>query len=91
MNGPLHIADKHAPMKTKRVRKVQSPWLTDDIIVMMCERDDLKRKTIRTSCDDTWDAYRTMHNRVNQDIKQSKKLFLSKVIAVKIHEKSGVI
>ena len=76
----LHIADKHAPMKTKRVCKVQSPWLTDDIIAMMRERDDLKRKAIRTSCDDTWDAYRTMRNRVNLEIKQSKKLFLSKGI-----------
>ena len=76
----LHIADKHAPMKTKRVRKVQSPWLTDDIIVMMRERDDLKRNAIRTSCNDIWDAYRTMRNRVNQEIEQSKKLFLSQGI-----------
>ena len=42
----LDIADKHAPMKTKQVRKVQSPWLTDYTIVMMHERDDLKRKAI---------------------------------------------
>ena len=30
-----NIADKHAPMKTKRVRKKQSPWLNDDIIALM--------------------------------------------------------
>ena len=57
---------------------MQSPWLTDDIIAMMRERDELKGKAIRTSCDDIWDAYRTMRNRVNLEIKQSKKLFLSK-------------
>ena len=39
----IHIVDKNAPMKTKRVRKVQSPWLTDDTIAMMRERDDLKK------------------------------------------------
>ena len=29
-----NIADKHAPMKTKRVRKKQSPWLNDDSIAL---------------------------------------------------------
>ena len=62
----------------KRVRKVQSPWLTDDIVVMMRERNDLKRKAIRTSCDDTWDAYRTMRNSVNLKINQSKKVIFVK-------------
>ena len=67
-------------MKTKRVRKAQAPWLNNDIIVMMRERDDLKRKAIRTACNDIWDAYRNMRNRVNHEIEQSKKSFLSQGI-----------
>ena len=37
------IANKHAPLRKKRVRqKNPSPWMTDEILTMMRERDQLK-------------------------------------------------
>ena len=64
-----NIADKHAPMKTKRVRKKQSPWLNDDIIALMRERDRLKKAAIKSGSNASWSAYRSMRNHVNSSIK----------------------
>ena len=41
----LEIANRHAPIKRKRVRqRKSSPWLTEDILRAMRERDKLKSK-----------------------------------------------
>ena len=72
-----NITDKHAPMKTKCVRKKQSPWLNDDIIALMRERDRLKKAAIKSGSNASWSAYRSMRNHVNSSIKESKKQFIN--------------
>ena len=64
-------------MKTKRVREKQSPWLNDDIIALMRERDRLKKAAIKSGSNASWSAYRSIRNRVNSSIKESKKQFIN--------------
>lgn len=71
------ICNKHAPLKRKRVRKFKSPWLTDEIMCTMHERDRIKKKAIKTSSSLLWQQYKTLRNKVNLDIKKSKRSFLS--------------
>ena len=44
----LFCADKHAPLKTKRVRASKSPWINSNLKQEMRKRDVLKMKAIRS-------------------------------------------
>ena len=41
------IADKHAPIKQRRVKSEYKPWLTNEIKQLSYHRDYLKRQAIR--------------------------------------------
>ena len=47
-NRFLAVADMHAPQETKKVRSVNSPWITKNIRQKMRHRDFLKKKAIQT-------------------------------------------
>ena len=38
----LSIVDKHAPMKSKRIRSNNVPWVTNEIKDIIHERDKMK-------------------------------------------------
>ena len=40
----MKIIEKHAPLKKRRIRKQESPWMTSDIIDLIRKRN-LKRNT----------------------------------------------
>ena len=74
------ICNQHAPLKKKRVRNKKAPWLTDDVIRLMRERDILKKKAIKSGDKEDWSRFRTLKNKVNYEIKHSKKSFISESI-----------
>ena len=43
----LSVADKHAPIRQRRVRSEYKPWLTNEIKQMSYHRDYLKKKSIK--------------------------------------------
>ena len=49
----LSVVDKHAPIRTKRVRLSKCPWVTPQLKKYMYERDKLKKKATITN--DPWD------------------------------------
>ena len=55
----LQIANKHAPFKKRRVRKISAPWLTAEIKKLMWERDHLKRKAVITKDESHWLSFKT--------------------------------
>ena len=69
----LAVANLHAPVKKRRVRNSNAPWLTPEIKRLMWERDRIKRIAIVTSDQLKWAEYRRLRNRVNHSIKASKK------------------
>ena len=71
----LAVANLHAPVKKRRVRNSNAPWLTPEIKRLMWERDRIKRIAIVTSDQLKWAEYRRLRNRVNHSIKASKKSY----------------
>ena len=71
------FADKRAPLKSKRVRKKRSPWITGDIHCKTRRRDFLKKQTISYSDLTAWDQYKRARNQANNAIKLAKKLYVS--------------
>lgn len=80
----LDIANNHAPLKRKRVRqKNPSPWLTDEILAAMRERDQLKKRASKQNSLSLWDDFRKLRNRVNGMIKESKRTYLTNALKTK--------
>ena len=75
----LAVAKLHVPVKKRRVRNSNAPWLmiTPEIKRLMWERDRIKRIAIVTSDQLKWAEYRRLRNRVNHSIKASKKNYLA--------------
>ena len=46
-NNFLTIAEKHAPVRQRRVKSEHKPWLTKEIKRLMHHRDYLKRQSVR--------------------------------------------
>jgi hypothetical protein len=68
------IIDKHAPLKTKRVKNKTYPkWLTQEIIDTMRERDECKKAK-------RYDEYKQLRNKVSALVKSSKKQYFEDMI-----------
>jgi hypothetical protein len=71
----LTIADKHAPIRTKRIRSKNSPWITSDLKKRMHDRDIAKIKAIHSTVPGDWDNFRRLRNIVNKEIKLAKESY----------------
>ena len=77
----LEVVNKHMPLKTKRVRKKNSPWLNDTIFDLIKQRDKMKRKAKNTKLDLHWKEYKRLKNKVTFEIRKSKKNYYSEKLA----------
>ena len=71
----LSVCDKHAPVKTKRTRPTKSPWITTNLKKRMNFRNRLKKKAVKTKDASSWNRFRKVKNKVNQEIKAAKKAY----------------
>ena len=68
------IVDKHAPIRTKRVRSKSCPWITAGLKERMHNRDTLKIKAIKSNDPHDWADFKRTRNKVNTEIKAAKKI-----------------
>lgn len=64
--------DRHAPIKTLKIKKPATPWLTDKIKNLIRERDSVKRRAIRENRIDLFEEFRQLRNKVTQSVKNAK-------------------
>ena len=67
--------DKHARLRTKRVRSCKSPCITSHLKKCMHKRDLLKMKASRSKDSSDWHMFKALRNQVNFEIKQAKVSF----------------
>ena len=58
----LQIVDKHAPIRIKRVRSKNSPWITADLKERMHNRDTLKIKAMKSNDPHDWAGFRPTYS-----------------------------
>jgi hypothetical protein len=59
-------ANKHAPIKTKRVKTtVKAPWMTSELLELMRERDFHLKHAQKSNSDYHWNTYRELRNFIN--------------------------
>lgn len=71
----LAVVDKHAPLKTRRIRNKKSPWLNSEIKQQMIARDKLKALAIKTNSPQKWADYKNAKNMLNNAIKKTKSTY----------------
>ena len=70
----IAIADKHAPIRTKRVKSKNSPWITADLKERMHNCDIFKIKAMNPNDPHDWPNFKRIRNKVNTEIKAAKEL-----------------
>ena len=73
----LDTIDKHMPMRSKRVRDRDSPWMSSDIYKLMKKRDKLKKKACKLKDEKLMGEYRKIRNKITADIAKEKKKYYS--------------
>ena len=68
----LAVAEKHAPIRQRRVKREHKPWLTKEIKRLMYHRDYLKRQSVRFTSSTYNEAYKRCKNKLNKLIKMTK-------------------
>lgn len=66
------IITKHAPYRTFKVKHPPSPWLNKNLKKLMNERDAYKNTFNINKKQETYDTYKILRNKVNQEKRKSK-------------------
>ena len=77
---PLSILNKHAPIKTIRVRGNNLPYVTAEVKSLMRQRDYLWRKANKTGSKYLWQAYQQLRNKVDYTLRKLKSDYYTKKI-----------
>ena len=76
----FNALNKHAPLRTKRIRASKSPWITLQLKKRVHCKDVLKVRAIRSgnACD--WMIFKKFRNAVNSEIEQAKEKFFKNAL-----------
>ena len=66
------ILNRHAPLKVFQVRNNYIPWLSDQTKQMIKARDELQEEAIAEDCNEKFEAYKRLRNRVNSRLEQDE-------------------
>ena len=73
----VSVIDKHAPLRTKRVKNKRSPWITNELLREIHKRDFLKKKAVSTNDPSIWKRFKDARNKVNNAVKNAKRKYFS--------------
>jgi len=80
----ITISNKHAPLRTVRMRPHCRSWITTDIIKIMNKRDEMKTTATKSKKTEDWKSYRNLRNKVNKLIKEEKKKHYENTVQLKM-------
>ena len=68
----LTICDKHAPIRKMRVKNKNTPWIDNEVLDKMYERDFKHKKAVTSKNEEIWNEYKTLRNDVTQLMRQKR-------------------
>ena len=71
----LECVDKHAPIRSKRIRPNRSPWITPILKKRFRKRNVLKIKAIHSNNASDWSIYKKFKNSVTDEIRKAKEIY----------------
>ena len=76
----LEIADKHAPVREHRIKGQNAPWITDDFLSAIRERDFLLKKATKFNRTEDWNDFRKKRNNVNKLKNNLKRTYYNRTL-----------
>ena len=76
-NMLINCIDKHAPLRSKRVGKKKSPWITSQLRQNMRKKDFLKKKAKQAGDPLIWQQYKYARNCTNTEIKKAQSQYFT--------------
>ena len=73
----MNIVDKHMPLCEKRIRKKACPWINEEIIETMHQRDHAHDVALNMRDNASWNMYKELKNKVNHLLRKEKKKYHS--------------
>ena len=74
------VLNKHAPIKKRRVKQKDTPWMNSEIMHKMRERDKMKVEAKKSDSETQWNAYRKLRNKVTSMIRLAKRMYVLKSV-----------
>ena len=71
----LEIANKHAPIRKRKVKSKSSPWISSELRQKMRKRDFLKKQAVKQNSHQMWNDYKKARNDVNASIREARTNF----------------
>ena len=68
--------DEHCPYKTFNIKKKKEPWLNDELLELIIEKDRRYRKAKKSKSDLDWTNAKNFRNFVNNSVKEAKANFI---------------
>ena len=78
-NAFLSLSNKHAPIKTARLKVGSNPWMTSDIVKLMYKRDKIHELAVKRKDYSLMNEYRKLRNTVTDMIKDRKREYFTDV------------
>ena len=75
------IAKECIPNRCIKIKPAEPPWITTDVKRNIRKRKRAYKKVKRTKSESDWKKFKTLRNKVVQNIRDSKKLFYDKISA----------
>jgi hypothetical protein len=72
-NKFLEICDEFAPLRRMRVKNRNNPWIDNEVLNKMYERDYIHKKAVASKNNDMWNQYKFLRNEVTSLVRQKKK------------------
>ena len=79
------VLDTHAPLKKKRIRGDQLPWITPELQREISQRNRLFKKHAKNPTDSSWEKYRQQRNKVTTFKRKGMKSFCADASLNKQH------
>ena len=73
-------ADHHAPIKSRRVKGMPTPWVSDKLLEVRRDRDFHRRKALSSNSQYHWGMYRKLRNFANREERSLKSQYYCKLI-----------
>ncbi len=70
-NKFTEIIDKHAPLKTRKIGKKCTPWITKQILFSKRQKNLLKKKASISKTERDWQDFKIARNSYNKLVKAS--------------------
>ena len=73
----LYLCNKHAPIRISHIKQVCNPWINDEILQLIYQRNFLHKKALFTNRQNDIFEFKKAKNRVTTTVKRTKKSFYS--------------